>query len=796
MPVDAVEVELEKLGRAELAPGDPLRLLEGRECQDFVHVRSVGPEKRSSTPAVGGPNASVPAVCGPAHRWVRRRATDRRTAVVSPSVNSVTNRQSRLDKESTDVDFGAMRIVAWPRASATAGLVVAASLAVLGGCAVDQKPDPIELGIGRFDAATGTFEFIELDQVESVPYVAGVQGGYHVWVMLGLHDRPDGDFSSEVTLLDADGESVGSAQVEWSAADVVAPSEAHGLYCTPPVAVVLDLSRFEEGAPVEVVGAVEGAVSGSAAVETVFASEDAAGLAQPDVRLEDVEPLSIERPDEPYFEPQPVASSGGDCLALVDVGDGGSLELLWTDGSELNLGRLGGDRAWEIERTPIEGELSEVACQFMDFDGDGHGDLVLVGAQSGTLLFGDGAGGFEEVPESVPQLSSTYDGDVLPAAWPDLHGLAAADFDNDGLPDLYLLRSKSGAPTLFEQDGCTFDDDGGGICGVDGGVYPGMPNAVLHNVGGRFEWVEGTGAEDVGQAICVGVWDVDRDGALDAMVCNDADRTPVYLGDGRLGFDEVGESLGLDERNHGMGLAVADFDQDGVDDIYIADMGRPYLLRGDGDGRFEPAPAWWNIGYADHWTWGAEAEDIDNDGDWDLVVAGHPTPQFTMQDGTRSSGPYAVFDDLEDAPAVMIHRNLGAGVFVTEEVPGIDAGGGRSPGLVVRDIDRDGRVDAVVTMKRDTGREVVVLWGTGETEEHWVAVDAPIGALVEACTAERCTHRHVVGGGSYRASRGTRARFGLGESDTATVRVEWPAGTWHELGELQAGRSYRWRPER
>ncbi|MFT6396056.1 MAG: hypothetical protein ACJAYU_000798 [Bradymonadia bacterium] len=141
----------------------------------------------------------------------------------------------------------------------------------------------------------------------------------------------------------------------------------------------------------------------------------------------------------------------------------------------------------------------------------------------------------------------------------------------------------------------------------------------------------------------------------------------------------------------------------------------------------------------------------------------------------------------------MAHINDGTGVFTSKDAAGLGPRSANGPvRLAVGDINRDGALDAIVATIADD--ELAALWGTQPPNNGWISVGAPPGSIVEHCTPSRCSAQPLIGGGSYGAVRPHRLHLGLGPAQEAIVRVEWPAGTWTDLGLVQSGDWVEFRP--
>jgi len=204
------------------------------------------------------------------------------------------------------------------------------------------------------------------------------------------------------------------------------------------------------------------------------------------------------------------------------------------------------------------------------------------------------------------------------------------------------------------------------------------------------------------------LFDMDGDEDLDAYVVQSgsvvktgANGPPNRLfrnrGDGS--FEDITDGSGADDRGYGMGVAAADYDQDGDVDLYVTNMGRNTLLRNEGDGRFSDQTAPSGTG---HSGWGSSAAflDYDRDGDLDLYVANYIHWSAANENDCHSTVGDATYcgPRTYNAPAAdLLYRNNGDGSFAdVSDAMGIGAAFGNGLGVVAADFDRDGWLDIFV----------------------------------------------------------------------------------------------------
>jgi hypothetical protein len=204
------------------------------------------------------------------------------------------------------------------------------------------------------------------------------------------------------------------------------------------------------------------------------------------------------------------------------------------------------------------------------------------------------------------------------------------------------------------------------------------------------------------------LFDMDGDGDLDlylvqsGSVTDPAQKNPpnrLYRNRGDGTFDDATVGSGADVGGYGMGVAAGDYDNDGDCDLFVTNAGPNVLLRNDGGGRFHDATAAAGVA-GKGWSTGAAFFDSDGDGDLDLVVLRYInwTPGTELQCFSMMGSPDYCSPRNYNAPlSSLLYRNNGNGTFtdVSQEA-GLHAAFGNGLGVVVSDVDRDGRPDIFV----------------------------------------------------------------------------------------------------
>lgn len=427
-------------------------------------------------------------------------------------------------------------------------------------------------------------------------------------------------------------------------------------------------------------------------------------------------------------------------------------------------------------------------------------------------------------------------------------GMAVGDFDNDGLPDLYV--------TGYGH------------------------NVLYHNLGGcRFEDVTKKAGLQVGGLSTGAAWaDYDRDGNLDLFVARYVDTDVHHLPDPALSFGykgvlvelpdrmigetdflfrnrgdgtfaDVSQKSGVDDPHklHGMGVVWGDYDGDGWPDLFVTnDDGWNFLYHNNRDGTFEdlgvasgtglgpfgqpygnmaadfgdfdrdgkfdifvtrfgaqPASLYWNRGdefsdVADKAKigkptfapvkWGTGFGDFDNDGWPDILVA----------NGNFTSLMDTLPNEARYAEPLQLFRNLGDRTFVdVADAAGLNQGSLRSRrGTAFGDLNNDGNLDFVTFNVAGPPSLFIneIVNSNHSVLFHLIGSKsnrAAIGARVAVMTSTMTQLDEVRGGGSYNSTNDCRLHFGLG-SDAIMKKVEirWPSGEKQEFRDLAGDEIY------
>jgi enediyne biosynthesis protein E4 len=414
-----------------------------------------------------------------------------------------------------------------------------------------------------------------------------------------------------------------------------------------------------------------------------------------------------------------------------------------------------------------------------DYDNDGFEDLYVTAYGGNKLYHNNGDGTFTDVTERAGVAGSGWS---TSAAWVDL--------DGDGLLDLVVLRYLQWD---FDDIYCGERREGyRSYCHPDS--FRPIAPLVYHNDGnGHFtEIAQKAGLALPGKGLGIALADYDRDGRTDLFFANDSMPEFLYHNKGNGAFEEVALQSGVavDSEGHsyaGMGVDFADYNNDGLPDLVVTDLASQIyaLYRNNGDGTFnyESYPSGIGLMTMKHSGWGVRFLDFDNDGWKDLLITqGHDLDTIQL-----------TFPDLRYKEPMLLARNTGKGfVDVSAQAGAVFQKAWVGRGLVIGDIDNDGRLDAVVTTNDGA---LHVLHNATQNQNHWLMLELvghrsnrdAIGAEVKLVTAKGTQWATVTTAGSYLSSSDKRVHFGLGSELAArTIEIHWPSGTHQTLKDVHA----------
>jgi hypothetical protein len=485
-------------------------------------------------------------------------------------------------------------------------------------------------------------------------------------------------------------------------------------------------------------------------------------------------------------------------------------------------------------------ETMGAGCAFLDADGDGHLDILLINSRDWTPK------GRKSLPALYRNNGKGAFTDITAGSGLDIEGygmgVAVGDYDNDGRDDLYITYLEG--DRLFHNEGSgkfrdvtaqagirnagfgtsaawfDYDRDGkldlfvanyvqwtqkGDLwCSLDGATksyctpesYKGLPSRLYRNLGGgKFADVsESSGiAIPNSKALGIAVLDYDNDGWPDLFVANDTQPNQLFHNLRNGTFKDEGLSAGVAFGEDGvargaMGVDAADYDRSGRLHLAVGNFSNQMLglYHNEGNGLFVDEAPRSTVGRSSLLTlaFGVFFFDYDLDGHLDLFAAnGH------IEEEIQRVQPKVPF---RQAPHLF--RNLGRGRF--EEVTA-SAGADLARPIVARgaaygDYDRDGDLDILISTNNGPA---YLLRNDGGNRNRWLRVRLQgsksnrngLGALLRVESASGAQSQTMRGGSSYCSSSELALTFGLAsDPEVKSLEVYWPSGARQQFSKLPA----------
>ncbi len=328
---------------------------------------------------------------------------------------------------------------------------------------------------------------------------------------------------------------------------------------------------------------------------------------------------------------------GHNGVSVADIDNDGfdDLYVCQPAGLPNRLYRNRGDGTFEdVTESSGLGILENTACAlFADFNNDGRQEVIVVRANGPLLFLNEGGGKFRQMNDAF-QFANSPQGTFT--------GAAAADYDRDGWLDVYFcLYSYYQGTGQYKYPSPYHDAENG------------PPNFLMRNRrDGTFS--DATAASGLNQnntrySFCCGWSDYNRDGWPDLYVVNDFGRKKLYRNKGDGTFTDVAPQAAAEDTGAGMSVSWLDYDNDGAQDLYVANMWTAAGERVSMQENFKKdSPREIRALYQKHamgnsllhnrgplfdndtnsaavgmgrWSWSSDAFDFDHDGFLDLYIA-------------------------------------------------------------------------------------------------------------------------------------------------------------------------------
>jgi len=489
-------------------------------------------------------------------------------------------------------------------------------------------------------------------------------------------------------------------------------------------------------------------------------------------------------------------------MAALDYDNDGCTDLYFANGAEIpSLGKKGPEYHNRLYRNNcdmtftdvtakagVAGEGYSMAVATADCDNDGFTDIFVAGVNRNILFRNLGDGRFADVTDKArltgvdAKLGKMW---AISAGW--------FDYDNDGKLDLFVSNYVVWNPATEPACG---PPEGRFYCHPN--AYAGLPNQLFHNNGdGTFTDVSQSSgiARHIGKGMGVAFADYDQDGFTDVFVANDSFRGFLFHNQGDGTFREIGIEAGVALREDGatiagMGADFRDFDNDGLADLVVTGMINDSFLLFRNLGRrslFEDfgQSSGLLLGTRRLTGWSLGMYDLDNDGWKDLFFALSHFPRLERYLGRNAELSNRVF------------RNLGGKRFedVSSKAGPSFQRAALHHGTAFADFDNDGRVDVAVSVLNGPAKLYRNISGDGG---HWLAVKLRgqrsnrqgLGAGIRVTLPDgRTLSNSASTSVGYACSSEALVRFGLGvHTEAKKVEIRWPGGERQELADVKGDR--------
>jgi enediyne biosynthesis protein E4 len=486
-------------------------------------------------------------------------------------------------------------------------------------------------------------------------------------------------------------------------------------------------------------------------------------------------------------------------VALFDYNNDNLLDIYFTNGARLTkmdksdpifynrLYKNNGNNSFVdvTESAGVKGNAYAMGCATADYDNDGYMDLYVIGINYNQLFKNNGDGTFSDVTSKAglagihPKHGKTYS---VSAGW--------FDYNNDGYLDLFLVNYLNW--TLETAPPCS-------VRGIRAYCSPnsfdGLPNMLFrNNKDGTFTDVSEASqiGKHIGKGMGVAFADYDNNGFIDIFVSNDTYRNFLFRNKGDGTFIEVGILSGVAFNENGksvagMGVDFRDFDNDGKPDIFETAMyGDTFPLFKNTGNQFEDVTSSSNLTMATIrlTAWGNGIFDFDNDGYKDLFTA-----NGAILDNSEeiNQTPYKLPNSILRNNGNSKFNDVSASAGKSFTVPAAHRG------AAFGDINNDGKIDIVTTNLN--AKPEIFLNGSSNTN-NWLTIKLigtksnkdGLGARIKLTVSkDMYQYNHATTSVGYSSASDKRVYFGLGTSKSIDkIEILWPSGINQSLSNVKA----------
>ena len=492
----------------------------------------------------------------------------------------------------------------------------------------------------------------------------------------------------------------------------------------------------------------------------------------------------------------PETMAGG--VAVFDYDRDGYPDMFFTNGANIKTLKKDSPKYWNrlfhnnhdgtftdvTEKAGLRGTGYDVGVGIGDYDNDGYDDIFVAGVYRNTLYHNNGDGTFTDITEKAGLAQPDRQYGPLWSV-----GAAWVDINNDGLLDLFVVNYLSW--DVNHEPDCKFNGKPE-YCHPK--FYKELPNQLFLNKGnGTFAEISvqsGIRAHP-GKGMGVAVADYDGDGLPDIFVANDKLFNSLFHNKGNNKFDEVAFQAGVALPEHGnlisgMGTDFDDLNNDGYPDIVIAALQNETfpIYQNNGKGMFTEVTA--RSGMTVLSTpmsgYSVNIADFDNDGWKDIFVSRGDVASPNMSVRLQVDQPNTVFRNLANGKWAALTDDAGFGTQPPR----------RHRGAATADFNQDGKLDVVVSA---LSAPAEIWMNDSPGKNHWLAIALQgtksnrdgIGAKIKVIAAGKPQFSHMTTASGYASSSAGPVHFGLGDASMADeVEIRWPSGTVQVLKNVPA----------
>ena len=506
-------------------------------------------------------------------------------------------------------------------------------------------------------------------------------------------------------------------------------------------------------------------------------------------------PFSLDSCETPERH-APETMAGG--VAVFDYDNDGYLDIFFTNGADIrtlkkdspkysnHLFHNNGDGTFTdvTAKAGLAGTGYDVGVAIGDYDNDGYEDIFVGGVYRNTLYHNNGDGTFTDVTEKagLAHLDKEY-GPLwsVGAAW--------VDVNNDGLLDLFVVNYLKW--NVNKEPTCKVNDKPD-YCHPK--FYKETPNQLFLNKGdGTFVDISAESGirAHPGKGMGVGIADYDGDGLPDIFVSNDKLFNSLFHNKGNLKFEEVAFEAGVALPEHGnlisgMGVDFRDLNNDGLPDISMVALDTETfpIYQNNGKGGFDEVTAKSGMALLSNPMSGYSPNiaDFDNDGWKDIFVSRGDVQSELMADRRHIDQPNTVFRQLPNGKWQALTAEAG---FTAEKAK-------RHRGSAYGDFNHDGKLDLVVSAL-SAPAEIWINDSPGTN--HWIELALQgtksnrdgIGAKIRVTAGGRKQYSHYSTASGYASSSAGPVHFGLGKAAAVDeIEIRWPSGAVQTLKNVTA----------